>query len=273
VNGIFVLTPTEEQAESVFEITVIATETDNPANSASETFSVFVAGVPDEPTDPIDVDPVGVPGGDIEIEGDGFLPGSDVKVYFLSDPLLLGTETVGSDGTVAASFALPEDASDGWHQIIVVGFDPNGAPRTLSSEIEVIRDSDDDGLRDTEETLTGTNPENPDTDGDELIDGLDASWLIAYLDDLPVEDFKRRWHRPVMKLYIGAAAVAVNLGDGDAALDILERLDRRVDGCGTEPDRSDWIVDCESQLEFRELLDLYRRGIETLPLPDPIPWL
>lgn len=272
INGIWVLTPTKDQAESIFEITLIATEVDNPANSTSETFSVLVAGVPDGPTDPLDVDPVSAPGDDIEIEGGGFLPGSDVKIYFLSEPVLLGAEKVGPDGTVSASFALPDEASDGPHQIVVVGLDQNGGLRTLSADIDVVRDSDDDGLRDTEEAMTGTDPENPDTDGDGLIDGIDASWLIDFLDQLDSDDFKRRWHRGAMKLTVGAAALAVNFGDGDLALDILDSLDRRVDGCGANPDRSDWIVDCQSQLGFRQLLDLYRRGIETLPLPDPFPW-
>lgn len=154
-----------------------------------------------------------------------------------------------------------------------MGLGSDGNLRMLTAQVEVIRDTDGDGLRDTEEALTGTNPENPDSDGDGLVDGLDATWLIGYLDSLRDDDFKRRWHRPVMKLTIGAAALAINLGEGELALSVLDTLGRRIDGCGTAPDRSDWIVDCDAQLKFRELLGLYRRGIETLPLPNPIPWL
>ena len=65
------------------------------------------------------------------------------------------------------------------------------------------------------------------------------------------------------------AAVAVNLGDGAAALDITGSLHKRIDGCGSAPERNDWIVDCEEQIEFRELLGLYERGVETLRLPNP----
>jgi hypothetical protein len=108
-----------------------------------------------------------------------------------------------------------------------------------------------------------------DTDGDGLIDGLDASWLVGALDDFDGNDFKRRWQRGAMKLTIGAAAIAVNFGDGDMALKILGLLDKRIDGCGDAADKSDWIVDCEAQIAFRELLDLYKRGIATLPLPNP----
>lgn len=272
INGIWVLTPDADQAGLVFEVTVTATESENPANSTSETFNVLVAGVPDGPTGPLEVDPVSVPGGDIEITGEGFLPGSDVKVYFLSDPVLLGTAAVASDGSVSGSFALPSDATDGIHQIVVVGFDMGGSILTLSAQIDVVRDSDQDGLRDAEEALTGTDPTDPDSDGDGLIDGIDASWLIDYLDKLDRDDFKRPWHRTSLKLIVSAAELAVNFGDGDRALNTLDRLDRRIDGCGSASDRNDWIVDCESQTTFRALLELYRRGIETLPLPDPFPW-
>lgn len=72
-----------------------------------------------------------------------------------------------------------------------------------------------------------------------------------------------------MKLTVLAAAVAVNFGDGAAALDITSTLHKRIDGCGDTPDGSDWIVDCEAQIDFRDLLALYERGIAALPLPNP----
>lgn len=274
INGVIPYEPLPEHAGMVFEVTVTATQNNNPDNSSFEVFNIFVGGMPDGPTDPLDIDPVsGEPGIDVEINGGGFLPGSKAGFYFFSDPALLGTALVAADGTVSASFPVPGSATDGPHELVVMGLGSDGELRTLTAPIEVIRDTDGDGLRDSEEALTGTNPDNPDSDGDGLIDGIDATWLLTYLDELPHDDFKRRWHRPIMKLTIGAAAVAVNIGEGDVALDILESLDRRIDGCGTEPDRGDWIIDCDSQLEFRELLGLYKRGIETLPLPDPIPWL
>jgi len=272
INGIWVLTPDEDQGESVFEITVTATQVDDPSLSTSETFRVYVAALPAVQKVKPSVDPAQAePGGEIRISGGGFLPGSEAGFYFFSDPVLLGTAVVGSDGVVDTIVTIPEDATDGPHQIVVMGVDTEGVLRVLATDFEVISDRDDDGLRDSEEALTGTDPDDSDTDGDGLIDGLDASWLIAYLDELPDDVFKRRWHRPVMKLTVRAAAIAVNLGEGDAALDILDRLDRRVDGCGTQPDPSDWIVDCSTQIEFRRLLWLYERGVQTLPLPRPKP--
>ena len=72
-----------------------------------------------------------------------------------------------------------------------------------------------------------------------------------------------------MKTRIAAAAVAVRAGDGDLALGVTAKLHKRIDGCGTSPDRSDWVVDCASQRTFRELLRLYERGIATLLVLDP----
>ena len=71
-----------------------------------------------------------------------------------------------------------------------------------------------------------------------------------------------------MQLRIRLAAVAVRLDAGELALRLLDSLDAHVDGCGTEPDRDDWIVDCASQSGFRELLSLFKRGVSTLVLPD-----
>jgi len=59
--------------------------------------------------------------------------------------------------------------------------------------------------------MTGTDPNNPDTDNDGLLDGIDASWMIDFLNELPNSDFKRRWHRWAMKLTLAAAAAAVRL--------------------------------------------------------------
>lgn len=47
-------------------------------------------------------------------------------------------------------------------------------------------DADSDGLRDVEESVLGTDPEKPDTDGDQLLDGVDlARVLRARLKNLP----------------------------------------------------------------------------------------
>jgi hypothetical protein len=95
INGIYVLTPTEEQGGSVYELTVTATQVDDPSLASSTTFRVFVAELPAGPVAPADVDPFQVfPGDTVQVRGDGFLPGSKAGVYLFSDPVLLGTATV-----------------------------------------------------------------------------------------------------------------------------------------------------------------------------------
>jgi hypothetical protein len=265
-NGIFILTPSADQAGEVYEVTLTVTEDTAAAKSVSETFSVIVGGQPGSPAGAPSVSPG--PGGSIEVAGSGYQPESKVGVYLFSEPVLLGTAVVGLDGSFAGAFVIPSGVTGGTHEIVVMGFAPDGELRTLVTSIQVAEDPDNDGLTTGEEMLTGTDPVNPDSDGDGIIDGLDASWLIGFLDALPREDFKRRWHRTLMKVTIANAAIAVKLGNGDIALDITRLLHRRLDGCGTSPDRSDWIVDCEAQIQFRTLLGLYERGVATLPLPD-----
>jgi probable HAF family extracellular repeat protein len=133
-----------------------------------------------------------------------------------------------------------------------------------------LRDTDDDGLTDLEETLTGTDPTDPDTDGDGLVDGIDASWLDAYVADLPNRHLRARWlTKLVMRIRIAVIDSAIRVGARSSALHQIDKLERRVDGCGARPDRGDWIVDCAAQTEFRELLTVYRRNVETMDLPDP----
>jgi len=132
----------------------------------------------------------------------------------------------------------------------------------------LVVDSDGDGLTDAEEALTGTDPANPDSDGDGLVDGIDASWLIDYIRDLPRSDFKRWWNRYWINGKLFAANLMVRLGQRDRALAFTTSLDKRIDGCGSQADFNDWIVNCDSQTEFRELLELYERNVGEMVLPD-----
>ena len=46
------------------------------------------------------------------------------------------------------------------------------------------------------------------------------------------------------------------------AIKQLEHLRTRVDGCGTEPDQNDWIVDCTAQVQVRTLIDLFIANLQ-----------
>lgn len=271
INRIFVLEPTSDQAGSMFEITLTATQDDDPASSSSETFRVFVAGLPDTPDGQLELSP-GAPGEPIQVSGTGFAPGSSVGIYLFSDPVLLATTMAGADGSFAVSISIPEGVPAGQHHLVALGIAPDGQLRTLVGGILISDDLDGDGLTASEEALIGTDPANPDTDGDGMIDGIDASWLIDYLDDIPRSKFKLRIHKPIMKSVLVAAAVLVNFGQGDAVLALTATLHPTIDGCRAAPDASDWIIDCDYQIGFRTLLGLYERGVATLELPQPFPW-
>lgn len=48
---------------------------------------------------------------------------------------------------------------------------------------------------------------------------------------------------------------AVAAGDTATALDRLNALRKRVDGCGETADRTDWITDCAAQQQIRQLIN------------------
>jgi hypothetical protein len=134
-------------------------------------------------------------------------------------------------------------------------------------------DTDFDGLSGLEEALTGTDPSNPDTDTDGLIDGLDVSWLAQFIVETPNNAFKRKWLGKIrVRIQLYAAELAVRFGDRSKALSIIDDLAKRADGCGSGPDRNDWIRDCDVQAEFNVLRGIYRRNVAEMDLPDPPRW-
>ena len=58
------------------------------------------------------------PGAPLTVTADGFVPGEQVSVLIASTPRLLGTATVGADGTATSTVSLPTDLLGG-HTIIV----------------------------------------------------------------------------------------------------------------------------------------------------------
>lgn len=152
------------------------------------------------------------------------------------DGLLDGTEDVNRNGIVDADQnesdpTLSDSDQGGEHD----GLERLGGRNPLdpSDDFGALDDADGDGLSATEESAAGTNPANPDTDGDGLYDGVEVrgtnptSPLVADTDGDGVRDgledrnANGAWD-------IGELNPAVTDTDGDGLADGVE--DRNRDG-------------------------------------------
>jgi hypothetical protein len=76
-------------------------------------------------------------GDTVRIKLAGFEPGSVMEAWLFSTPVLLGTTKVGADGTITATFTIPQDASSGSHRVVIVARTTDGEPATLAVGINV----------------------------------------------------------------------------------------------------------------------------------------
>lgn len=127
-----------------------------------------------------------------------------------------------------------------------------------------LHDIDSDGLTDLEETLSRTDPTDPDTDGDGIEDGRDVTWLTRYVGDLPRSAFKRPriLNRALFRLTLATADFLVVLDLPSYGTEVLHDLDKRIDGCSGGKKSNDWVIDCDTQAELRIRLDLLLRNLE-----------
>jgi hypothetical protein len=180
-------------------------------------------------TDPLDPD----------TDDDGILDGTEVNGSNPTDPLDADSDDDGLlDGEEDANQNGAQDAGE---------TDPNDA------------DSDDDGLDDGIEVEFGTDPLDPDSDDDGIPDGQDVEWLQNAITALPDSAFNSTGpgNKTALLSVLDDVEAAVAIDDIDEAIRKLENLRRRVDGCGSEPDMNDWIIDCTAQLQIRDFIDLY----------------
>jgi len=121
-------------------------------------------------------------------------------------------------------------------------------------------DSDGDGIDDADEVALGLDPTDPDSDDDGIVDGSDPSIIIDAVMALPIGVFANsgdpEGQRNAMLSRLEDIEASIAAGDISGAIRALRNLRRTVDGCGSSPDRNDWIEDCTAQVQIRDLIDL-----------------
>ncbi len=125
-------------------------------------------------------------------------------------------------------------------------------PQTTST------DDDDDGLLNDDEAIVGTNPDNPDSDGDGIRDGVDPDVLSVIVKQLPDDVFKStdKGLRTAILSLLNNNERYILAGKIEEAIHMLENLRRHMDGCPYMADKDDWIIDCNSQQSVRRILDI-----------------
>ncbi len=97
----------------------------------------------------------------------------------------------------------------------------------------------------------------PDSDGDGIPDARDVEEIQAAVGALPVTAFlpPGGGTRNAIVSILDDVEAKIAAGEIDEAIALLTDLRRHLDGCGTRPDRNDWIIDCSAQVAVRTLVD------------------
>ncbi|MCI0677128.1 MAG: hypothetical protein L0Y42_15305 [Phycisphaerales bacterium] len=163
-----------------------------------------------------------------------------------------GFEDANQNGQIDSGETDPNDAdsdddglTDG-EEVLIYGTDP------------LDPDTDDDELPDGIEVDNGTDPLDEDTDNDGILDGEDVEFLQNALNNLPDSAFQNGLPglRNALLTHLEAVEARVASGQIAQAVRLLSSMRMRVDGCGVGPDPNDWIVDCPSQIQIRDFIDL-----------------
>ena len=194
---------------------------------------------------------------DPDSDDDGLTDGDEVNVYG-TNPLDPDTDDDGlNDGDEIALGTDPFDTDtddDGLtdcDEVHVYGTDP------------LDPDSDDDGLTDGLEVQLGLDPLDPDSDDDGIPDGEDSEFIQNAVSALGSDAFKGNGHQTAILAQLDNVEKKVAQGKVDIALTMLGHLREKMDGCGSGPDNTDWIVDCTAQVQIRSLLDLLVTNLTT----------
>lgn len=145
---------------------------------------------------------------------------------------------------------------------------PNSSPPPQAS----VLDYDDDGVLNDDEAIVGTHPDNPDSDGDGIRDGVDPDILAFYVGHLPDSAFKSKDKglRTAIVQQLASNERYILDGKIDTAIDQLQLLRKHMDGCPSKADKDDWIVDCASQQTARRILDLLLANHVTIAIDNDL---
>ena len=116
-------------------------------------------------------------------------------------------------------------------------------------------DSDHDELIDGFESSVGTDPLNPDSDGNSLLDGVDTGWIGQAVNAIPATLFMPGTQQTILD-QLGMINKLVAGGEFGPAAGELKSLRTRVDGCGSSPDGDDWVMDCSQQFQLQTYIDV-----------------
>jgi len=90
------------------------------------------------------------PGAFLSSQGSGYAPSTEVRIYLMSAPVLLGTVVTNAEGRYASVFPLPKTLEAGSHTLQVNGTQLNSQLLSISVGVQVAR------FVDTDQTAPGT---------------------------------------------------------------------------------------------------------------------
>ena len=77
-----------------------------------------------------------IPGGTVQVCGDGWLPGAQVELS-LDGETPLGTATAGEDGSFCADVVVPSGTVEGIYEVMATGLDGDGSPASQVEDLTV----------------------------------------------------------------------------------------------------------------------------------------
>ena len=163
----------------------------NPPNCAIATATIVVENVIAAVDDNLNTTSLAEGGSTIDVTDNDTLNGNPVTIGTADGEVTVsdnpnGTNpagfTVNMDGTVSIAEGTPSGTYSAEYQICENGANPTNCDIAMVTVV-VSNDSDMDGLTDDEEFRLGTDPNNPDTDGDNILDGQEIIDVTDPLDD------------------------------------------------------------------------------------------